>query len=347
MNSLHTVDVGTGPDLTNATCVLRYLTGLVQSQFLTVRSRLSDVRAHAGIVKSRSLHKQQQWNELLRRTSLLLQAVARFGVRVWTQVTITARWLFQLPGHMIDFLIRFGYTLGHATVQMAIILIKCILCLIITASLFMTLRGIYRFVQPAWMQWRIDAETQRLYQESQDRLERGQQRYQEQIEQARRLRDEQDRQDRVRRQRELRDRQVQKEAERLQREQDIRRESARRVAEQAQDYQQFKTWRQRCDQAFEVPETFAIDFPEPPHWDCDKSHAPRHLKACEHSLRRLFAAGGDLQNTLEEERNRRHANGTRGSKLYRLRGEQHRVASEKAKELSCEIQSLLNEMKGW
>ncbi|KAK0301793.1 hypothetical protein LTR01_009156 [Friedmanniomyces endolithicus] len=123
---------------------------------------------------------------------------------------------------------------------------------------------------------------------------------------------------------------------------------ARGQVERARKY---RIWRRECDGAFQPQTTSFTHFPEPPYWLCEKDECAlqnRYLKACEHSLRRLFEAAGDnLRTTLADERTRWHPNGATGSMFYRLQEKPlGPEVKKKAEELSQILQKLIDEVDG-
>ncbi|KAF3394890.1 hypothetical protein DPV78_009125 [Talaromyces pinophilus] len=112
-----------------------------------------------------------------------------------------------------------------------------------------------------------------------------------------RQRKEQERRERERKQREENHRREQDEQERR-RQQNEQEQFRRSEAE----HKAYNEWRQRREDFFENIETRAI-FPDPPFWPCSAGcRESEGLKACRHSIKKLYRASGcDLGKLIKEE----------------------------------------------
>jgi len=114
---------------------------------------------------------------------------------------------------------------------------------------------------------------------------------------------------------------------RQRKEQEARHEAAAKTFEWQEAARQYAEWKAKCNNFFKSD---TGDIPEPPHWPCEEPSCQRRrlLKACQHSLEKLFASGGRLDEILKEELRRWHPDRA----IFRRRGERHvAIAEEIAK----------------
>ncbi|KXT02335.1 hypothetical protein AC578_225 [Pseudocercospora eumusae] len=128
-------------------------------------------------------------------------------------------------------------------------------------------------------------------------------------------------------------------------EQEARRQAAAAGLQRKEDLRRYEQWRLTCDSIFRLPENCITEFPEPYHWDCHHDRckqSSRYLRACEHSIRRLCAATGNLRETLGKERHRWHPNrGKNDGAIFHMSADEQ--LRKKALELSQILQRLVEE----
>lgn len=120
---------------------------------------------------------------------------------------------------------------------------------------------------------------------------------------------EQERQERERAQQQQRERERQRKAaeeERLKRERDTRCKEQAEKRRALVDRSAYNDWLSRCAN-FLANKQHATSFPDPPSWPCTICRENDILKACKHTIERLYRASGkDLRGLLKEERLKWH-----------------------------------------
>ena len=113
---------------------------------------------------------------------------------------------------------------------------------------------------------------------------------------------------------------------------------ARRRADN--DQQVYRQWLCQCDALLSCREDMTR-FPEPPFWPCSSGCQPNGvLKACPHSIKRLFQASGvDLHGLLEKERLKWHPD-----KFERCPDSSREQLKAKAEEMFKIVQALLDDV---
>lgn len=209
----------------------------------------------------------------------LPKAIA-LGISRWVRSTL------QTIGNRITNITNTSIRFFSALVRALAITVVITLALVASAFILKELVTIYREHQP-----RIELERQREEYErrEQERIRRQEERRREREREYERQRKEQERRERERKQRE----------ENHRREQDEQEQSRGSEAE----HRAYNEWRKRCEDFFENIETRAI-FPNPPFWPCSaRCREYEGLKACRHSIKKLYRASGcDLGKLIKEER---------------------------------------------
>lgn len=123
----------------------------------------------------------------------------------------------------------------------------------------------------------------------------------------------------------------------------IRRQEAAEKLRKAEDERKYALWQTACDTVFSDPAT-ANSVPQPPAWPCaDPScRMPRPLRACKHSLERLFSSTGGLEE-IRRARQKWHPNNAIFAKLQNA-GVQDAMVY--ANEMAAVLNDMVDRMEG-
>lgn len=225
-----------------------------------------------------------------------------------------AQWIIHLPLRLTATIQHFLSAVWHACVVSFVFVGKVTLCALGVCALITLARGTFRLSRWIWQRCshtrneiRRKIEAEARAQEHAALFQRMRQELDERAASERRREQEKARQEEAKKQQEQRWREEAARAQKRAQEHRQRQQEALKAQQKQDDQRLYQAWRERCNAAFDSPSR-AREFPQPHHWACTEIECgrQRHLKACCHSLRRLFSANDSLQQTLGEEKYRWH-----------------------------------------